>query len=64
MKYRILANDKVRRLHMSGVQHSRAVNLAQIFLRLSNILLKIKEEDSKIKLNTVYKLAKITGRQW
>ena len=49
---------------MSGVQSSRAVNLAQLRLRLSNILINRKEEDPKIKLKTVCKLANITGRNW
>ena len=62
MKSRRLANDKVRRLHMSGVKYSRAVKLPQLFLRLYNILIKRKEENPKIKLKTVCKLAKITGR--
>ena len=64
MKSRRLANDKVIRLHMSGVNYSRALKLAQLCLSLSNILIKIKEEESKIKIKTVCKLAKITGRHW
>ena len=50
MKERRLTNYKVRRLHMSGVQSSRAVNPAQLFLLLSNILMNRKEEYFKIKL--------------
>ena len=49
---------------MSGVQYSRAVKLAQICLRLTNIPIKIKEENSRIKLKTVCKLTRIIGRHW
>ena len=64
MKVRSLANSKVRQLNMSGVQSLRAVKLAQLRLKLTNILIKKKEDNSKIKLNTVCKLAKITGQHW
>ena len=64
MKYRRLANSKVRRLHMSGIQSLREVNLAQLCLRLSNILIKRKEEEYNIKLKKVCKIAKIIGRHW
>ena len=64
MKERRLANYKVRRLHMSGVQSPRAVIPAQLFLRLSNILINRKEEYYKIKLKKVCKLANTTRRHW
>ena len=47
---------------MSGVQSSRSVKLSQIRLRLSNILIKIKKEDSKVKPKTACKPTNITGR--
>ena len=62
MKDRRLADTKVKQLHMSGVQSSRAVKLDQLRLCLSNILIKRKEEDSKIKLKTLCKISNITGR--
>ena len=64
MKYRRLANEKVRHLHMSGFQSSAFVNIAQLRIYLSNLLIRKKEEDSKIKLRTFYKLSKTTGRHW
>ena len=64
MKSRRLANEKFRHSHKGGVQSLRAVKIAQLFLCLSNILINRKEEDSKIKLKTVCKLANITGRHW
>ena len=64
MKSRGLENNKVRRPHMSRFQSSRAAKLSQLLLHLYNILIKTKEEDSKIKLNTVCKLAKIMRRYW
>ena len=64
MKYRRQANENVRRLHISGVQSSISVKLAQLRLRISNPLIKIKEENYKIKLKTVFKLDNITGRHW
>ena len=64
MKSRRLANEKVGCLRMSGFQYSRAVKMAQLRLRLSNILTKRKEDNSKIKLKTVCKLAKIAGSNW
>ena len=42
MKNIRLANDKVRRLNVSGVQSSRSVKLSQLCLRLSIIIIKRK----------------------
>ena len=41
-----------------------SVKLAQLCLRLPIILINIKEENTKIKLKTVYKLSRIKGRLW
>ena len=49
---------------MSGVKSSRAVKLSQSRLHLANILIKRKEENTRIKLKTVYKLDRTTGRHW
>ena len=62
MKSRRLANEKFRRLHMSGVQLPISVKLTKPSLLLSTILIKRKEEDSKIEMKTVCNVAKITGR--
>ena len=64
IKSRIKANDNVRRLHMSGVQSSILVKLAQLQICIYNLLIKRKEEDSKINLKTLCKISKITGRHW
>ena len=64
MKSRRLANSKVRRLHISGLQTYRVVKLAQLLLCLYNIIINRKKEESNIKLKTLCKLANITGRHW
>ena len=64
MKARRLANEKVRRLHTSGVKSSRAVNISQLRRIISNPLIKRKEENPKIKMNKFCKLANITNRHW
>ena len=61
MKSRRLANDKVRRLNMSGVKYLRAVKSDQLRLHLSNIIIKRKEEEFKINLKIVCRISKITG---
>ena len=49
---------------MTKVQSSRKFELAQLRVILCDMLIKIKDTDTKIKLKTVSNLEKITGRQW
>ena len=63
-KARLQADSKTRKLHMKKVQSSRKVKLAQLRVRLCDMLIKINGTDTKIKLKTVSNLAKITGRRW
>lgn len=64
MNGRRAANARTRCLHMSGVQSSRAIKLAQLRLRLAILLINRLEDESKVKLKTVTKLAARVGRRW
>ena len=63
-KARLQANSKIINIHTTKVQSSRKVKLAQLRVRLFDMLIKIKETDINIKLKTVRNLAKIIGRCW
>ena len=64
MAAREKSNDLTSRLHMSIVQSSHIIKMAQLRLCLENQSTKRKEPKRKIGLETVTKLANITGRRW
>ena len=49
---------------MKKVQSSRKIKFSQLRLWLCDLLIKIKETFTKVKLKIVSNLAKITGRRW
>ena len=63
-KARREANSKVIRLHMSGFQSYRTIKSSQIKLRLRNLPIKHKEDKSKVKLKTIYKISNTTVIRW
>ena len=61
---RVKSNPSVRRLHMSNIQSSRTVKMYQLRLRLTSLIIQIKDKESKEKIKTINKLAEITSRRW
>ena len=49
---------------MKKFQSSWKVKLAQLRVQLCDVIIKIKDTDTNIKLKTVINLAKIIGRSW
>ena len=62
IKARREANSKVTHLHTMGVQSFRTINLEQLRIHLSNLLIKLKDKKRRSKLNTICKLSNITGK--
>lgn len=58
------ANSRCRRLHISAVHSLQQVNMSQLRLQLVDHLIERNKDGSKVKLKTVTKLSKITGRRW